>query len=99
MCQPTCSTANSTAQMKKVFYEMLDQQLDQIKYWNKILILAGDLNVRVGYKAGWNNWRFERTTMIMEMFSLMRASRTIWESVIHSSNIRTYTDIHGKDHR
>jgi hypothetical protein len=33
--------------MKKVFYEMLSQQLDKIKYQQQ-LILAEDLNTRVG---------------------------------------------------
>jgi len=36
--------------------------------------------------------------MIVEIGLLMHTSNTIKKFVIHSSNIKTYTDIHEKDH-
>jgi len=40
-------TDDSTAQMKEVFYEMLRQQFNQIRY-RRQLILARDLNAKMG---------------------------------------------------
>jgi len=70
--------------------------LDQIRYWQK-LILTEDLNARV---------EITNRDEIIERFSEtminnsgdIHASSTTWKSVIHSSNIKTYTNMYRKDH-